>query len=282
MRKIILFTLLVSSYCCTASAQFFDTFSNFGNLPINSSPASWKSSPAELTPIVLNADTFKDSIIRDKDGKNFIILFQKGDTDMGNSLLYSITVPARGYVKAVNFQYAYFRDSLSPASVLKVAQLLKDTGTGTFVLDQIGYASNDVKKSWHPNFIRFGAYLGQDSGLKPDSLRVYFKRNFLFDDTFAEAFYVKGDMIVEYSKLTSSVKHALPKEIKLYPNPTQDKIYLSEKMAGSFWVYNLNGVLVENSAFVNFIDVGFLPQGLYQLILQNEKGAYIHAKFQKE
>lgn len=282
-KKIILITLLVGSYCSTASAQFFDTFSSFDNLPLNSNPSSWKSSQPEFAPIVLNADTFKDSIIRDKDGKNFIRLFQKGDTDLGKSLFYSVTVPTRGYVKTVSFQYAYFRDSLSPAFVSKVAQLLKDTGTGTFVLDQIGYLGHDVRKSWYPDFIRFGAYLGQDSGLKPDSLRISFKRNFLFDDTIPEAFYVKGDMIVEYSKLVSSVKPTLPKDIKLYPNPAHEKIYLSNRqISGRFWVYNLNGVLVENTNFDSFINIGFLPNGLYQLIIQDEKGEYFHAKFQKE
>ncbi len=69
--------------------------------------------------------------------------------------------------------------------------------------------------------------------------------------------------------LTAGTQHLIPEdEIKIYPNPTKDKLNISvEEIKNSFaFIYDLNGKLIFQEPLthkINLIDVNFLPVGVY-------------------
>lgn len=86
----------------------------------------------------------------------------------------------------------------------------------------------------------------------------------------------------------SSGKIALQKResITVYPNPAKEYLYFKNSSISSYTVYDITGkVLLESNEISNssetIIDIRFLKQGLYFVVLKTEKGL-VSEKFVKE
>ena len=86
----------------------------------------------------------------------------------------------------------------------------------------------------------------------------------------------------------SSGKIALQKResIAVYPNPAKEYLYFKNSSISSYTVYDITGkVLLESNEISNssetIIDIRFLKQGLYFVVLKTEKGL-VSEKFVKE
>ena len=72
-------------------------------------------------------------------------------------------------------------------------------------------------------------------------------------------------------------------EINFYPNPVQNKLYLNKRDQNwQYLVYNLQGQLVMQGVYNDFVDVAALPPGIYFLQLQKYNELYQAIKFVKE
>lgn len=68
--------------------------------------------------------------------------------------------------------------------------------------------------------------------------------------------------------------HKLNEDYSIYPNPTNDKLFITEKNINSVEIYNTTGIIVYDSrgkSFSNGIDVSNLPTGLYIVVCNKTK-----------
>jgi hypothetical protein len=72
--------------------------------------------------------------------------------------------------------------------------------------------------------------------------------------------------------ISLSAKPFEQKEIKLYPNPTENMLYVQGTTPISYTVFDLNGKRVANGMNSNSINVEFLNQGIYIIELNYEHG----------
>jgi hypothetical protein len=61
----------------------------------------------------------------------------------------------------------------------------------------------------------------------------------------------------------------------IYPNPTIGKLNVSVNQA-SYYLYGLNGTLLQNGSIENSLDLGHLPNGTYTLVLEVENRKYVY------
>jgi hypothetical protein len=85
------------------------------------------------------------------------------------------------------------------------------------------------------------------------------------------------DTIEVVSGIFSPVKND---EIKIFPNPVTDKIYLSEK--GDLMLTDMSGRIVRSVSNSDFLEVNDLSSGMYLLTLDTGEKRIIHFKVQKQ
>lgn len=69
-----------------------------------------------------------------------------------------------------------------------------------------------------------------------------------------------------------------PPQVGLWPNPVRDRLHLSGISQGDFRIYDLRGVLAQQGAFLDAIDVTGLPAGLYLLRLKDDASTWRFVK----
>src|SRR5690606_21786928 len=90
-----------------------------------------------------------------------------------------------------------------------------------------------------------------------------------------------GSSIYHLGLNMSTVDSHSDAKINLYPNPTDQVIYLSEEMK---WIdiYSLAGEKILSFKNEKMIDVSFLNNGVYLLKAMTQNGKYYHSKFVKK
>ena len=62
-------------------------------------------------------------------------------------------------------------------------------------------------------------------------------------------------------------------EMKIFPNPAKDQIFISTNDLQSVQLFGLNGSLItELKSQSRVFDISAIPSGVYFLVLQNSKG----------
>lgn len=74
-------------------------------------------------------------------------------------------------------------------------------------------------------------------------------------------------------------------DYKIFPNPCYENLFLADKIfSGNYKIYNLDGRIVKEGKIKNsnYINVGVLQHGFYNLVLINEQNSIISMKFIKD
>lgn len=114
--------------------------------------------------------------------------------------------------------------------------------------------------------------LSHTENIKVLNENIYYAAN--YDTEFESSIYHLGLNM-------STVEPHLDAKINLYPNPTDQVIYLSEEMK---WIdiYSLAGEKILSLKDEKSIDVSFLNKGVYLLKAITQNGKYYHSKFVKK
>jgi hypothetical protein len=84
--------------------------------------------------------------------------------------------------------------------------------------------------------------------------------------------------LASFSKITASSEGstlsvdpvAITTYIKVYPNPTTDKLFISSNSPQKAMIFNLAGQMVLESLSTNELNVRGIPNGVYILNLEND------------
>lgn len=154
---------------------------------------------------------------------------------------------------------------------------------GQIVLD-IGstsaYLTNPGKNAWGGQIIISDtAQTGSDSQTIEDTI--------FLADIFNNPFPQSVVIYVYFRKWTgmpiNDITEMNRNEIKIYPNPVSDFLFMSELPSDSYYlIYDLTGrIKSSNKLNSNMIDVGFLNQGLYLLKINSLDGTIVLKFFKK-
>lgn len=86
---------------------------------------------------------------------------------------------------------------------------------------------------------------------------------------------------ISYDPVIGSVNDSEWKSLNIFPNPAQEEIFSSSIKKGMFQITDLSGQLMQKGSFQNSIDVSWLRNGIYLLVIEDE-GTLYRCKFEKK
>lgn len=88
--------------------------------------------------------------------------------------------------------------------------------------------------------------------------------------------FFNNPILYSFSLPTSSIKENYHSKLKIYPNPTQQWLYvdITNQEKSFYKLYNSSGVLIKQGAFDKKIDVSILKKGNYYLKVKNGNTYY--------
>ncbi len=92
------------------------------------------------------------------------------------------------------------------------------------------------------------------------------------------------DGAFEYSRVIQVERNIENNAIKIYPNPTADKIYFNESINSAIELFSANGQLIKNYGVVenSMIDLTEFNNGLYYIAFKNAQGERVVKKVLKQ
>ena len=166
-----------------------------------------------------------------------------------------------------NYQYSDLNNDLEGSSIYQWYRAEDTNGTNEISIDNATGRTYTLTRADRGNFVRFSVTPVAQTGELLTGNKVYSSYS----------------IEIDYS---TGIDNVLDRELKLYPNPVQDMLYLDNlNNVNQIKIYSSNGAMVKIVSKPNQkedLNLGYLSNGMYLIIFEMEDGSQLTRKLIKQ